>query len=182
MPLPFAFVLGFVLGGSLAWLARAELARSEVPLLLARPFHVAVAFGFTVFAPVAGYFLAWHGDWAYLYLVRSARIPSAVDLALALAAGAQVPLGFALAAPWAIAKRGTALAKLAGVFSFVLLLAAVACARRLATDASFAQYHGEFGMVPLGKSSLGRGVLLSWIAIAAAYAWSLRLVRSKTTT
>src|SRR4029079_2246141 len=107
MPLPFAFPLGLVLGMTLAWLARAELARSEVPLVLARPFLIALGLGALVFAPVVGYFAAWHGDWAYLYLVRWSRVPSALDLLLVIVAALQVPLGFAIVAPWAIAKRGT---------------------------------------------------------------------------
>jgi hypothetical protein len=178
MPLPFAFLVGLLLGGSLAWLARIELARSEAPLLLARPFLVAVALGLLVFAPVVGYFAALHGDWTYLYLFRAARLPSALDLAFVLLAGSQVPLGFALAAPWSIAKRGTALAKVAGLLALVLLAASAALARRLATDASYAQYHGAFGTVPLGKSSLGRGILWSWVILVAAYAWSVRALRS----
>src|SRR3954470_14233356 len=109
MPVPFALPLGLLLGMTLAWLARAELARSEVPLLLARPFLIAVGLGALVYAPVVGYFAAWHGDWAYLYLVSSLRVPSAVDLLLVLVAAAAVPLGFAIATPWAIAKRGTRL-------------------------------------------------------------------------
>jgi hypothetical protein len=51
-------------------------------------------------------------------------------------------------------------------------------ARRLAVSASFAQYHGGFGGVPIGRSPLGRGILLSWLALAAAYAWSLHALRS----
>src|SRR5262245_26570628 len=109
MPLPFAVPIGLLLGMSLAWLARVELARSEVPLVLARPFLVAVGLGAIVYAPVVAYFVARHGDWAYLYLVRFSRIPSAVDLALIILAAAQLPLGFAVATPWAIAKRGPAL-------------------------------------------------------------------------
>src|SRR5262249_34775178 len=99
MPLPLALPIGLLIGMSLAWLARVELARSEVPLVLARPFLVAAGLGAIVYAPVVAYFVTLHGDWAYLYLVRFTRIPSAVDLALVVVAGAQVPLGFALASP-----------------------------------------------------------------------------------
>lgn len=178
MPLPFAIVTGLLLGGALSWIARAELARSDVPLLLSRPFQVALAMGLVVYTPVVGWFAMRHGDWAYLYLFRSARIPSAVDLVLVLTAGLQVPLGFALAAPWSIAKRGTSLAKIAGVLGVVVLVAAAVSMRRLGTDASYAQYHGAFGTLPVGKSSLGRGVLLSWLAISGAFAWSAWLLRS----
>lgn len=178
MPLPFAFPVGLILGMTLAWLARAELARSEVPLVLARPFRVAVGLGAIVFAPVVGYFAALHGDWAYLYLVHSARVPSAVDLVLVVLAALQVPLGFAIATPWAIARRGTRVLQVNAAIAAVLVVAAAVLARRLSVSASFAQYHGGFGGMPIGRSPLGRGMLLSWVALALAYAWSMQALRA----
>ncbi len=181
MPLPLAFPIGLLVGMSLAWVARVELARSEVPLVLARPFLVALALGAIVHLPVAAYFVARHGDWAYLYLVRSARIPSAVDLTLVVLGALSVPLGFAIAAPWAIAKRGPALLKLGAVIGALLIVACVLAARRLSVSASYAQFHGGFGVAPLGKTTLGRGVLLSWVALLAGYAWSVRALRTPRT-
>lgn len=178
MPLPFALPVGLLLGMTLAWVARAELARSEVSLVLARPFLVALGFGAIVFAPVVGYFAALHGDWAYLYLVRSSRVPSAIDLFLVLVAALQVPLGFAIATPWAIAKRGTRILQVDAGLALVLVIGGAIVARRLSVSASFAQYHGGFGAVPLGRSPLGRGVLLSWIVLALGYTWSLHVLRS----
>jgi hypothetical protein len=178
MPLPLALPVGLLLGMTLAWLARAELARSEVPLLLARPFLVALAFGAIVFAPAAGYFAARHGDWTYLYLVRWSRVPSAIDLLLVVIAGLTIPLGFALATPWAIARRGARLFQVAGGVALAVVIASALLARRLGVSASFAQFHGGFGSAPLGRSPLGRGVLLSWIAVAFGYAWSAYVLRS----
>jgi hypothetical protein len=178
MPLPFAIPVGLILGMTLAWVARAELARSEVPLVLARPFLVALGLSAIVFGPVVGYFAALHGDWTYLYLVRWGRVPSAVDLLLVVVAALQVPLGFAIATPWAIAKRGTRILQVNAAVATVLVVACAVFARRLAVSASFAQYHGGFGGVPIGRSPLGRGILLSWLALAAAYAWSLHALRS----
>lgn len=178
MPLPFALPVGLLLGMTLAWVARAELARSEVSLVLARPFLVALGLGVIVFAPVVGYFAALHGDWAYLYLVRWSRVPSAVDLFLVVVAALQIPLGFAIATPWAIAKQGTRLLQVNGVVAAALVIACGVFARRLVVSASFAQYHGGFGVVPLGRSPLGRGILLSWLALALGYAWSLHALRS----
>lgn len=178
MPLPLAIPVGLLLGMMLAWLARAELARSEVPLLLARPFLIALGMGGLVFGPAVGYFAAWHGDWSYLYLVSSSRVPSAVDLLFVLAAAAQVPLGFAIVTRWAIARRGSRLFHvMAGVLG-VVVVGGAATARRLAVSASFAQVHGGFGGLPVGRSSLGRGILLSWIAVAIAFAWSVHALRS----
>src|SRR5262249_30894531 len=125
MPLPLALPIGLLIGMSLAWLARVELARSEVPLVLTRPFLVTAALAAIVYAAVVAYFVTMHGDWAYLYFVRWRQIPSAVDLTAIVVAAAMVPLGFALATPWAIAKRGPALLKV-GIAGGVLLL--VACA------------------------------------------------------
>src|SRR4051812_23923724 len=123
MPLPFAFPLGLLLGMTLAWLARAELARSEVPLLLARPFLIALGLGALVYGPVVGYFAAWHGDWAYLYLTPSSRVPSALDLCLVLLAALQVPLGFEITTPWAIAKRGTRVFQGSAAVALVVVVA-----------------------------------------------------------
>ncbi|MBX3191306.1 MAG: hypothetical protein KF819_30190 [Labilithrix sp.] len=181
MPLLLAIPVGLLLGMTLSWLARVELARSEVPLVLARPFLVALGLGVLVFAPVVGYFAALHGDWAYLYLVRWSRVPSAVDLLLVFLAGAQVPLGFALASPLAIAKRGTRLMQISAGITALLVIACALCARRLSVSASFNQFHGGFGAMPLGRSSLGRGVLLSWTALALAYAWSVHALRAPRT-
>ena len=178
MPLPLALPISLLIGMSLAWLARVELARSEVPLVLTRPFLVAAGLGAIVHAPVLAYFVTMHGDWTYLYLVRFSRIPSAVDLALVCLAAVQVPLGFALASPWAIAKRGPALLKAGAVVGALLVVACIVAARRLSVSASYAQYHAGFGVVPLGQSPLGRGVLLSWVALLAGYGWSAHVLRA----
>jgi hypothetical protein len=178
MPLPLALPIGLLVGMSLAWLARAELARSEVPLVLARPFLVALGFGLVVYGPVLAYFVAMHGDWTYLYLVRFSRIPSAVDLALVLLTAGQIPLGFAIATPWARAKRGSTLLKVAAVASLLVVVVCIAFAHRLSVSASYTQFHSGFGVAPLGKTPLGRGVLLSWVALLAAYGWSVRVLRA----
>ncbi|MBX3227621.1 MAG: hypothetical protein KIT84_14800 [Labilithrix sp.] len=176
MPLPLAPVVGLLLGLGLAWLARVELARSEVPLVLARPFLVALGFGLVVFGPVVGYAVALHGDWSYLYLIRFTRIPSAIDLVLVVLAAATVPIGFALGAPWALAKRGSALLKLGAVLVVLLAGGTLLAAKRLAVSASFAQYHGAFGGAPIAQTPLGRGVLLSWLALLAGYGWAARVL------
>jgi hypothetical protein len=174
LSLPF----GLLIGMSLAWLARAELARSEVLLVLARPFLVVLGFAALVYAPVVAYFLLAHGDWAYLYVFRFSQIPSAVDLILVVLAAAQIPLGFALAAPWATAKRGPALLRVTAALGVVLVVLCAISARRLAVSGSYAQVHGAFGVAPLGRSALGRGVLLSWIALLAGYGWTARVLRT----
>jgi hypothetical protein len=177
MPLPLAMPIGLLLGLTLAWLARVELARSDVPLVLARPFLVALGFGAIVFGPVVGYAVALHGDWAYLYLLRFSRVPSAIDLGLVLLAAACVPAGFAIGAPWALAKRGTPFVRAGTGLALVVVVLAILAVKRLAISASYAQYHEHFGGAPIGQSPLGRGVLLSWGALAAGFGWAVRALR-----
>lgn len=177
MPLPFALPLGLLMGLTLAWLARGELARSEVALVLARPFLVALGLGVLVYAPVVGYFLWFHGDWAWLYLVRTSRIPSAVDLGLVLLAGASVPAGFAGAVPFASGKRGAPLFKVGAAIGGVVLVAGALVARRLAVSATYTQFHAGFGLLPASHTSLGRGILLSWLTLLVAYGWSANVLK-----
>lgn len=176
MPLPLAFPIGLLLGLGLAWMSRVELARSEVPLVLARPFLVAIGFAFIVFAPIVGYAVALHGDWSYLYLLRYARIPSAVDLGLVLLAAATIPGGFAIGAPWALAKRGAPFVRLAIVLFLAAIVIVVLSLKRLGISASYAQYHGAFGGAPIGQTPLGRGILISWLSLFLGYGWATRVL------
>jgi hypothetical protein len=174
VPLPFAFVLGFLLGALLAGVAAPELARDEAPLALSRPFAIAVGLALLVFVPVAGYFVTFHGDWAYVYLVRWRSVPSAVDLALVLAAGAMVVGGFVAAAPFARRRRSgplTALVVVPGVLALALLSV---FRHRLGLSASYAQFHGDFGTEPISESPLGKGVLVMDAVLALGVAWSVK--------
>lgn len=173
MPIVFAPLVGLLLGSALAWAASSELVSSEGPVALSRPFGVVVAFAAFVWFPVVGYFAAFHGDWSYLYLVSSRRVPSAIDLVLVLAASAIVVGAF-----WATAhplrKR-----RLAPVFAMmaapaVLLLVALPLSlRRLAVSGTFAQFHGDFGTEPIGASVLGKGVLLMGFLLVLGVGWTV---------
>jgi hypothetical protein len=139
---------------------------------------LAAAFAALVYAPIVGYFAALHGDWSYLYLVRWHAVPSAVDLILVIVASGSVPIATAVAHPYARLARAGVLVRLgAGPAILAIALAAIA-ARRLATSATSAQYHGGFGAEPLTSSTLGRAVLLAAVALVAGVAWTVRASRS----
>jgi hypothetical protein len=177
VPLPFAPLVGIALGAVLAWLARSTLAREEGPLVASRAFlHVAL-FATLVFTPLVGYFAAFYADWAYLYLVPARAIPSAVDLALVLLAGATVPIGFVVSARAARAQRLGTVAVIGGLPATVIAALLILWQRRLATSATYAQFHGDFGTQAITQANLGRGVL--WMAFVAALgfawcAWNIR--------
>ena len=131
-----------------------------------------------LFGPVVGYFVAFHGDWSYLYVIPWRRIPSAVDLVLVVLASATLPAGLAAGRAAARAGRSGLLVRCAAGPGAALIVIVALFARRLATSASYAQYHGAFGVESIASSALGRGVLLAALALSAGVAFSLRAVRS----
>ena len=174
VPIPFAPLLGFVLGTALAFAAGLELSRTDGPLVASRPFAVLIAFAALVYTPVCGYFVAFHGDWAYVYEVAWRSVPSALDFALVLLGGLSVVLGFFAAVPLVRRRKTGAVAVLAVLPAGIGLALLALTARRLAWSATYAQFHGEFGAEPLADSTLGRGVLLMGIVLALGIAWCVR--------
>jgi hypothetical protein len=174
VPLPFAPLIGLALGVAFAWIAAPELSRDEGPIVASRPFAIVVAFASLVWLPIVGYFAAFHGDWAYLYVVAWRRVPSAVDLGLVLFAGAAVVLGF-----WSVVRpvRKRRFGPVVGMLVAPAALAAAgltAAARRLAVSGTYAQFHGDFGTQPIGTSALGQGVLVMGAILVLAVAWTAR--------
>ena len=111
VPIAFAPLFGLALGAALAWIAAAELARDDGPVVASRSFAIVGAFTGFVWLPVVGYFAAFHGDWSYLYVVPWRRVPSAIDLGLVLLAGAAVLGSFWLSAGAPISDRSAPSAK-----------------------------------------------------------------------
>ncbi len=178
MPLPLAALVALALGALFAHVARGELAQTDKPLLASRPMGIAIGFAAFVYAPAIGYFAAFHGDWAYLYLVPWRRVPSALDLVLVIACAALVPAGFLIAAPFARGKRRSAVMALIGAPAGVTALLALVFQHRLATSATFAQYAHDFGTQPTSATALGRAVLWAILVGVAATLWAVRLLRA----
>lgn len=177
MPGPIAPLVGFVIGVALAWAAGDELARSHASPVGSRSLVVVALFATLVFAPIASYFLAFDGDWAFAYLLDTRRVPSAVELALVLVDAASVPLGFVVAASRARARRLAALSSMAIPPSLVAFAAVVAVAPRLAIQASYAQFHGDFGTRPVAGSPLGYGLLWMDALLVAGALFTARTLR-----
>ncbi len=75
---------------------------------------VSMAYVLLVFAPVAGYFVAFEPDWSFAYFVDSERLPAAVPIAVVLLAAASVPAGYLAAVADAREQRlGSVLRKAA---------------------------------------------------------------------
>jgi hypothetical protein len=178
VPIPFAPLIGLALGSALAWVASPEVGRDDGPIALSRPFAVVGAFAALLWLPVVGYFVAFHGDWSYLYLVPWRRVPSAIDLGLVLLSAAAVLAGFWLAVRSVRKRRLAPLVVMVVAPAALAVLGFTLAVHRLGVSGTYAQFHGEFGTEPIGASTLGKGVLLMGAVLTLGLAWTVRsLVR-----
>ncbi|MBK7586522.1 MAG: hypothetical protein IPI67_40830 [Myxococcales bacterium] len=165
MPAPVAPLIGFILGLTFAWLGAEELAQSGG--LGARALTVVGLFSLLVYAPIAGYFLAFAPDWAYAYAIDSQRLPGAVDTAWVLCDAASIPAGFAAAARHARVKRVAPLLRLGALPAVLAVGFILAVLPRLGVHASYAQFHGDFGVRPVSGSPLGFALLSMTLILLA---------------
>ncbi|MBI5537480.1 MAG: hypothetical protein HY898_32455 [Deltaproteobacteria bacterium] len=177
MPAFIAPLLGFVLGIAFAWAAADEIASDPTSVLGSRALVVAALFSVLVFAPAAGYFVAFDGDWAFAYLVNTQRLPSAVVLALVLVDASSVPIGFVLAAPHARRRRLAPVLTLAAIPVGIALLCTLIFSRRLGIAATWSQYHGDFGTRSVAGTPLGYALIWMDGVLALAVALTMRELR-----
>jgi hypothetical protein len=178
VPAPTAPLIGFVLGVAFAWASSGELTRVGGSGVATRSLVVVSVFALVVFGPVAAYFLAVAPDWAYAYLVDSQRVPAAFDLGLLLLDVASVPIGFLLAARRASAQKVTPLLELGAVPLALVLTFFVVASRRLSVQATYGEFHGDFGTHTLAGSPLGYALLWMNLMLAGGVAWTVRCLRT----
>jgi hypothetical protein len=177
MPAPTAPLIGFSLGVAFAWAASDELARSLGSGTTSRSLVVVTLFSLLCFAPVAAYFLAFAPDWSYAYFVDSQRLPSAIDLGLALLNAASVPAGFAVAARAASAKRIGGVVRIASTPAVLALAFLLLTLPRLSVQGTYAQFHGDFGTHSVAGGSLGYALLWMATLLGVSIAWTVRCLR-----
>jgi len=177
VPILLALLSAFVLGVAFAWLARIELSRVDAPVIATRPFNVVLGFAALIYAPIVGYFVVFHGDWTYGYIIPWRHVPSAFDLALVTFSGGSVLLGFVTSTHAARARKLNVVAWLGGAPLGVSVIAIALAAGRLGVSATYAQYHGGFGVVPIASSGLGHGVLLMGVVLVLGIAWTARALQ-----
>jgi len=142
-----------------------------------RALLVTTAYALLVFAPIAGYFVAFEPDWSFAYFVDSERLPAAVPMAVVLLAAASVPAGFLATIADARAHRLGRVLRLGAIpalLSAVLLLATFS---RLSVHANYAQFHGDFGTRGVAGGPLGYALIWMLGVLAAATAWTLRALQ-----
>ena len=179
MPAPLGPLVGFVLGTLFAWIGAEELARGDRGPWSSRVLVIAGCFGLLVLAPVCGFFLAIAPDWSLFYFVRPERLPPGGDFALVLAAAGSVPLGVLVAAPKVRDHRRAAVLKLLAAPAVVIVGVVAVAAPRLAVNATYGQFHNDFGVRPVAGTELGYAVLWMLCVLALATCWTVYGLRAR---
>lgn len=175
MPAVTAPLFGFVLGVAFAWLSAADLERAGgIPT---RPLFVVTLFSLLVFAPIYAFFLSFAPDWVYAYAVDPQRLPGFVDLGAVLLTAASVPAGYAAAARHARARRAGPLVRLSVPAAAIALALTLLFSPRLALQATYAQYHGDFGIRSVSGTPLGYALLWMALVLVAALGWTVTWLR-----
>jgi hypothetical protein len=145
--------------------------------IASRSLIVVTLFATLVFAPVSAYFLAFESDWSYAYFIDTRRVPSAIQLALVVLDTASAPVGFVVATSHAKARKAGAVLMLAALPLALALACVAAVVSRLGIQASYAEFHGDFGTRPVAGSSLGYALLWMNLVLAGGVAWTCRQVQ-----
>lgn len=158
--LPLAICLTYVAGVITALSSRAELRGTPRPSLATSAFRAFMAYTVLVLVPIAVYFYVFHGDWFLLYLLDTARIPSAVALLIFVLQACVGAFGFASAAHLVRMQRDN-LAVVIGILVLMLGAGLLTLAHsRVVTVGSFAQFHGAFGLEDWTKTTIFPAVIL----------------------
>jgi hypothetical protein len=177
MPAWLGPCVGFVLGAAFAYLASETLAKGVGSGVSSRALILVSVFSVLVYAPVCAYFLAFSPDWAYAYLIDSKQVPRILGLGLILGDCASVPLGFAVSMRRARTRQIAWVARLALIGVVVSLASVLPFISRLAVQATFAQFHGDFGVRRTAGSELGFALLWMLSILVASVAWTVRALR-----
>jgi hypothetical protein len=162
--------LAFGIGLSAALLGAAELRISPRHALFSSSFKAFALFLVLLVVPVSVYFYVFHGDWFLLYSVDVRRVPSALALLGFVAEAGLGVLGFMLGSAFARAQRMGAGYAIAAACAPLAFAVAFLWPERLRSVGTFAQYRGDFGLVPYGGPLMQAGIAMSCVlAIGASF-------------
>jgi hypothetical protein len=176
MPAPLGPLLGVALGAFFAWMSGDSSHRGKDAFALASLALVSV-FSLLVFTPIAAYFIAFEPDWAYAYLLDGSRRLGALHSFLLLADVASLPFGYFLALRSTSGPRFSVLARLVGVPILISSLYLIILLPRLGVQATYAQFHGDFGTHPVAGGPLGYALIWFGLVLSGATAWTVHALR-----
>lgn len=135
-------------------------------------FHLVLMFAAAVVAPVALYFYAAHPAWSWLYLVDPDHVPGLAILPLVVGHAGIVVAAYYGGALLLRADRRREVVYTIGGLGVLALILVLALRGRLATSASYANYHAGRGR-DLMEVELGWALLVSLLATAGSITYVL---------
>ena len=146
---------GFALGTLFAWLSREDLVRGAPAMLTVRSLVIVTLYALLVFGPAAAYFLVFEPAWASAYLLDAGSHARAFDVLLAVLTPASVVIGFLVTGHAIRRHRPAAALRVGAPAALVALAVTLLLFPRLSVQATYAQYHGDFGTRPVAGTPLG---------------------------
>ena len=173
VPIPLAIFCGILLGLTFARVTRHALAKGSEGPHASPAFALVSAFGLLILAPVAGMSVAMSPDWALCYIVDSQRAPIISETLSVMLATLSVPISFLWGATLAGRRHlGLVTRHIAATACVTLLLCALLW-KRMSVQATYTQFHGDFGVQPVAGSNLGYAILWMLILLCLATTWTL---------
>jgi len=173
VPIPLALWIGLLLGLAFARAAHGLLVKTNASAVMSPAFAIVGAFGLFVHAPITGFSVALAPDWAYAYLVDSQRLPVASETLCVVMAALSVPSGFFWGCSASARRRWNILTRRIGLVSCALVTTFAALLPRLTVQATYAQFHGDFGVRPIAGTDLGYALLWMLTVMGLAVTWTL---------
>ncbi len=173
MPALLAPLIGLLIGFAFHQSGSRQLARAAPGTAVeTRGQLLTLAYTLIAFAPFNAYFPAFAPDWSFLYAFDTRPHLGILIVASLLLDCGSVVLGFHLARRYFSAHSPTTLLRVLVPALAVVLVFLALGRRRLAIDATYDQFHGNFGGRSVSGSALGYSLLWLGTLFAAATAWT----------
>lgn len=179
MPALTLHLLGLALGLIYAWAATEDL-RQRGSALASEAAWLVLAYSALLYTPCCGTLLSFHADWSVSYWLATERLPMLVTFCAVVSAGFSPFAGYLLGAPLARERRVTVVASLAGAAVAVCVVGSLITLSRLLVDASYVEYHNDFGTQDIAGSALGYALLWMSAIAGAASSWTVNALRHLT--
>jgi len=161
------------MGLAFARVVKGLLLRATAAPYASPAFAVVTAYGLLVLGPLAGVSAAIAPDWTLSYLVDSQRSPVMLETLCVVTAAMSAPSGFLWGAALTIRRRQNILSQHVAGGTVVALLLCIVLWKRIIIQATYAQFHGDFGLQTLEGTELGYVILWMLLVLGLASTWTL---------
>jgi hypothetical protein len=173
VPVPLVICCGTLMGLAFARVVQGLLLRGTTAFYASPAFAIVTAYGLLVLGPLGGVTAAIAPDWSLSYLIDSERSPAMLETLCVVAAAISAPGGYLWGAALTTRRRQNILSRHIAGGAVVALLMCIALWKRMTIQATYAQFHGGFGLQTLEGTELGYVILWMLLVLGLASTWTL---------